>query len=356
MVLFRLALAFFTLSALALPSVAPAQDSPGRPVKIIEVAAAEGANSMRFPAVLQPAAQVVMTFRVSGRLAEFPVQEGMKVKKGDLIGRIDEPRYEAKRLSAQAEYDKAVGDLDRAEKLLASGSMNRRDFDTRTAAVNVALANLNAAAEDVTSMRLVAPFDGIVAKRNVEQFQNVNANEPIVVLQNVEAFDALVNVPSRAVLKGGRQLTASVIVDGLPGRVFPATLRSFSSKPDPETGTYATLLRIEKPADVMLLPGMGATVVPSAKPGADRQIFIPLTAIAASPDGSPFVWVVDGAGAVSKRPVTLGTPGADDAEVQSGLSEGERVVAAGLSQLKEGMVVRAWRPRGGSADAGSQGE
>jgi multidrug efflux system membrane fusion protein len=343
-----------TLAMMAVASCAvigsrgEAQDTSAiiaRPAKIVDVTAAPGVSSASYPGVLRAAEQVDLTFPVSGRLIELPVIAGKTVTTGDLIARLEEPRYEARLASAQAEYDKSLADFRRVEELLAKGVTTRREVDTRRAALEVAEASLNAAKEDVSATRLTAPFVGIVARRHVEPFQNVRANEPIVTLQDLSALDVLIHVPTRAVIESDRRRDAVVTIDGLPGRVFPATVQSFSSEPDPVTQTYAVLLRIVPTPGVVLLPGMAATLRPHEDGGDGKNpvLHVPIGAVAADAGGKSYVWLVEpGSGVVRRRDVTLGSMRGDSVEIASGLRAGDRIVAAGLSHVREGMTVRPW--------------
>ena len=74
--------------------------------------------------------------------------------------------------------------------------------------------------------------------------------------------------------------------------------------------------------------------------GAREEVTIPLTAVAAAPNGDPLVWLVDDAGKVSRRAVTLGAASGGDVVVTEGLLGGERVVSAGVGDIVEGMTVR----------------
>lgn len=334
------------VSSRAAADAASSIDAAPRPAKIVEVIAAGAAAAASFPGVLQAAEQADLTFSVSGRVVELPVTVGAAVKPGELIARIEEPRFEARLASAQAEYDKAEGDFRRAEELIATGAVARRELDARRAALDVATAALNAAREDIAATRLTAPFGGVVAQRRVELFQNIRANEPVVTLQDLSAMDVLIHVPTRAVLISDGRREAVVTIDGLEGRSFAAALRSFSPSPDPVTQSYAVTLRLAPQRDVLLLPGMAAAV--RSADGAESaaktsMVLAPIAAVAADAAGAPFVWRVESdSGEVRRRAVTLGAPRGDQVEVAAGLAAGDKIVAAGLSHLREGLRVRPW--------------
>ncbi|NJN50514.1 MAG: hypothetical protein HC809_00660 [Gammaproteobacteria bacterium] len=98
-----------------------------------------------------------------------------------------------------------------------------------------------------------------------------------------------------------------------------------------------------RPEGVTLLPGMTAQVrVELGANGTGGRMEIPTTALTSAPDGEFFVWVFDPASTrVSRRAVTLGEPRDSGVRIASGLTDGELIVAAGASQLQDGMQVRA---------------
>ena len=77
----------------------------------------------------------------------------------------------------------------------------------------------------------------------------------------------------------------------------------------------------------------------------DAAITVPLAAVAADAQGQPGVWVVNEDGRVARRPIRTGAIVGADIAVVSGLAPGERIVAAGVGALREGMPVRPLEPR-----------
>ena len=102
---------------------------------------------------------------------------------------------------------------------------------------------------------------------------------------------------------------------------------------------------MEVPEGAVILPGMVANVVASTQ-GDSTELVAPLSAIASSPNGKPFVWLVDGGGRVSEQPIALGEARGGDVVVTEGLSQGDLVIAAGVSEILEGMTVRPIRQVG----------
>ena len=171
----------------------------------------------------------------------------------------------------------------------------------------------------------------------------------IVLLQGLDVVHLAFDIPGPDVTEltrnGPDQISNTVLFDALPGQEFAAEIVEFSVQADSATQTYRGRVAVEVPEDAIILPGMIANVI-SSTPGTESQIIAPLSAIAAAADGAPFVWRVDDAGQVSEQSVALGAARGAHVVITSGLSAGDVVVAAGVSEIFDGMTIRPIRSVG----------
>ncbi len=285
---------------------------------------------------------------------------------------------EASVQAAQAQRDQAREEYIRSAQLLERGVIPTAQYQQREAAFRLAEAELVSQQERLTIGRvggrpeeiiaaeaairglktqiqsaknnlsdatLRAPFDGTIAKRNVDNFRNVQAGEAIALIQDLSTVDVSYDLPGADIIAmssiGFDNVASLVTFDSLPGVEMNADLVEFSTQADAATQTYRGRLSVTPPEDLVVLPGMVARVIIRADGPSDTQVVAPFSALAASPDGSAYVWLLDGSSnTVKRRPVELGEILDDFVFVKSGLEEGHRVVTAGLSELQDGMVVR----------------
>lgn len=249
---------------------------------------------------------------------------------------------------AQAEFRVAEANLQAQQEQLRIGQVGGRpeDITASEAAIRGIEAQIKVAQDALSDTTLVAPFDGIVARRDVENFANVQAGQNIVLLQGLDIVHLAFDIPGPDVTEltrnGPDQITNTVTFDALPGQEFAAEVVEFSVQADSATQTYRGRVAVEVPEGAFILPGMIANVI-STTQGSGAQTLAPLSAIAAAPDGQPFVWLVDAAGKVSERAVELGAANGADVVIESGLSEGDVIVAAGVSEILDGMMIRPIR-------------
>lgn len=253
--------------------------------------------------------------------------------------------------TAQANFRVAEANLRAQQEQLRIGQVGGRpeDIAASEAAIRGVDAQLKVAQDALSDTTLVAPFNGIIARRDIENFSNVQAGQNIALLQGLDVVHLAFDIPGPDVTEltrnGPEQISNTVIFDALPGQEFDGEIVEFSVQADSATQTYRGRVAVTVPEGAVILPGMIANVI-SSTPGAGAQLFAPLSAIAATPDGKPFVFVVDEAGKVSEQPVELGAASGADVVVTSGLSEGDVIVAAGVSEILDGMTIRPIRQVG----------
>lgn len=320
------------------------QAETSRPVPIAVVSSSDPAASLRFPGRVRAAQRAELTFNVAGQVMELPVEEGQLINKGDLVARLDDANYTIQMRSALAKYNKARTDYSRVEQLWQrSQAVAKAEVDKQRTAMDVAQAEYALAKKNVDDTRLVAPFTGVVTKRYVENYSNVQDKEPIVSLQDLNNLEIVINVPERVVRNTAKKVLGYAIFADQPATLLPVTLKSFSSESDRQTQTYEVVLALDPGYDMKVLPGMSVDVVPqqAAAGAAVGQVTVPLKAIFSSADGATGVWLFNpDTSRVTLQVVELGDVLGADVVVLKGLIGGEQIATAGVSQLRDGMLVR----------------
>lgn len=256
------------------------------------------------------------------------------VAQAQLDGELSELRVAQANLDAQVEQLRIGQAGGRAEEVEAAEAA-LRGLETQ---IETAQSNL----DDAT---LRAPFTGIIARRDIENFSNIQAGQSVVLLQALSTVNVAFDIPGADVVtlasNGPDLITSQVLFDALPDQLFDAEFVEFSTQADAATQTYRGRVSVVIPNQTFVLPGMVAQVITTAPVTGASRLDVPLTAVAARPDGTSFVWVVDPSNnGVSSRVVSLGSPSGDMVAITEGVEDGETVVTAGVSQLQEGMVIR----------------
>jgi len=317
-----------------------------RPVKTMVVGGSL-AGRLTFPGRVQGARRVEMSFRVRGRLMEFPILEGQTVEQGDLIGRLDPTDYQIAVQEAQARYIKSEADFERYQRLYEKDAVPLSDLDRFRSQRDVANARLEQAQTNLGYTSLRAPFGGRLGEKYVENHEDVNANQPIVSLHNIAFVEIVVDVPEYLLteVREGGAVKAVAQFETVSSTDYPLEFKEASALADPETQTYKITLIMPQPEEIRVLPGMSAlvkvTMEETPEGGGQYAFTVPATAVFAIEDGAQSVWIVDEGGmTVKRREVQVGeVTGRASIRVLEGLEPGDRIVTAAVTRLREGMQI-----------------
>ena len=322
-----------------------------RPAKLVVATRSTTERNLEFPAIIRAIESANLTFQVAGEILELDVLEGQEVERGDVIARLNQRNNQNQVAQAQAEFDNAKAEFERAERLAAEDAISRSVLETRRTTRDIAAAALDNAKKSLGDTVLRAPFDGSISQVSARRFQNVQAKESIATIQTREV-EAVVNMPGTIIARIPQLIPVgvNVLLDSDPDRPIQAEFREAAGAADPETQTYEVSFSFSPPEDLFTLPGMTATVQTTldfagVSDIVPQGVAVPLTAVFAEDDAT-FVWVVDPTSyKISKREVRLGSDTSKDVTVTDGLQGGELLIAAGVTFFNEGATIRPWEPR-----------
>ncbi len=331
----------------------PATAAALRPVKTFVVEAGRASSQRQFPGRIEAARRAELSFRVPGTVREILVKEGDTVAEDTVLARLDATDFRIVLSDRQASYDNSRRNHERARELLPSGNISRLDYDRTEASFKSAEAALRQAQQDLAYTELRAPFAGTVAKRLVQRFEEVAAKEPVISLAQLNSLDVKIDlaetlvrsftVPEQGAIEhASEHAPAWASFEGVPERRFPLKIKEVATKADAKTQTFEITFTMANPADVVVLPGMTATVTVDFRDvvRASGNIWIPASAVLGDAALAPVVWVIDpGTMTVARRAVRVGEMQGERIQVLDGLAGGEEIVAVGASHMAEGMRV-----------------
>ena len=264
---------------------------------------------------LQPVTQVEVGTEVSGTIDRVEVDFNDRVRKGDVLARLDPDQSRAKQRNSRAALALAVAGVEEARATVTetAGKLRRvRDMDSKrmasaeeldTAAaaagravaalavakakVEQAQAQLDADNRTLEKTEIRSPIDGTVLKRQVEPGQTVAASLQTPVLftlaEDLTQMELNVAVDEADVGQVAAGQHAEFTVDAYPNRRFPAIITQVRFAPETVGGvvTYAALLSLNN-ADLSLRPGMTATAEIVVKELND-VVLVPNTALRFTP-------------------------------------------------------------------------
>ncbi|MBC8716721.1 efflux RND transporter periplasmic adaptor subunit [Ochrobactrum sp. Marseille-Q0166] len=318
--------------------------------------------------------------QVSGQLKSVKVEIGDEVKQGDLIAEIDPSPFEkkleiasaqldnlrAQLLNKQAQLNLKKSNATRQRSLLATRAVSQSTIDQADADLAMAEADVKALSAQVRQQeaqlasdkvdlgytKIYSPMVGTVVDQTTKEGETLNAvqSAPTVVTVadlKVMTVEAQVSEADISKLKPGMPVYFTLL--GQPDKRFAGTLRQI--KPTPQTDNnvvlYYALFDVPNPTGELMI-NMSAQVY-FVLANAENVLTVPVAALNTKTDNSgkpqTTVQVVDKNGATTERVVDVGVRNRVQAEVKSGLEEGDKVVVTSASATA-GSSQRGRRPGG----------
>ncbi len=344
------------LSGCSKPEPVENDEMVARPVKLMRIQESGEGDWRTFPAQVQASDKTDMAFRVGGEIDRLPIKSGQVVKKGQLLAQLDPTDYQLQLDDRKARLDLATAQFKRVETMIENGLASSSQFDQSKAELEIARSAYNAAQKNLTYTKLFAPFNGVVSEIYGKANQSVAPMKPVVRLQSEEVLEISLQMPEDLVARvrkdvatGGYQ--PQVIFSALPGKTFYVTYKEHNAAADPQTGSYSVVFVLTRPTELNILPGMTATMrIDMSKVLRDQSVTYTVPANAVFSDSkneidsdTKSLWVVnESIMRAEKRAVKVGQLKQDGLEILSGLSGGELVITAGVHQIQDGQLVRAW--------------
>jgi len=350
----------------------------------VEVATARNAPTSGARTVLnasgyvEPRRRATVAAKITGRVTEVFVDEGMWVEQGQVLARLDDSdarkRYQAylaDRNVARAAIEELEVNLADAERSLRrtlelheDGVASEQDVDSATAAVDAMRARLSytrasmeaanaqvaVAQQDLENYVIRAPFAGVAVSKDAQPGEMVSpvsagggfTRTGISTIVDMTSLEIEVDVNESYIARVQPGQPADAVLDAYPDWHIPTTVRTIIPTADRQKATVKVRLTFDE-LDPRILPDMGIKVafqeaVLENVVASVVQSLVPAAAV--QDDGAqPVVFVLDG-DVVERRAVSVGGKAGTEIEILSGVSAGEQVVVSGLEDLEDGQRVR----------------
>lgn len=316
-----------------------AEPAPAIPVRTVAVARGAVARPVRAAGTVAAKDERSLAFKVGGVVARVAVQEGDRVRRGQVLAALDATELAAGVRQAGEALAKAERDRDRARVLGAQEVVPRAGVEDAETAAAVAAAALDAARFNLGKATLVAADEGFVYRRLAEPGEVVAPGQPILRVSGAgRGFVVRASLPERDVLDVAPGDEATVRLDARPAAPVPGRVTEVARSASRGTGTYLVEIALDPAgAPRNLLAGLTAKVEIARTVPASASV--PLAAIQDGDGASGAVFVVEGARA-RRVPVRIAFLDADLAVLSAGLDGFDRVVTDGASRLTDGAPVR----------------
>lgn len=322
--------------------------------------------------------QATVSSKITGRLLEVAIEEGMVVQAGQTLARLDDAN--ARRALQLAEAQSAAAgtavkelevlvrqaeiDLRRMRDLVTQGIESQSaldqalaDRDSLAARLEAARANVTVAEREVAVRRqdledtfIRAPFDGVVVSKDAQPGEIVSpmsagggfTRTGIGTIVDMTSLEIEVDVNEAFIQRVRPNQPVQASLQAYPEWKIPAHVITTVPAADRQKATVKVRIAFDQLGDPRLLPDMGVKVAfQSETDGANEQrprLLVPERAVRREPDGGIVFVVRDDR--IERRAVAVGGTAGDQVEVRSGLRPGERIVLDPPADLSEASRVK----------------
>jgi RND family efflux transporter MFP subunit len=319
------------------------------PVTVAPVKSVRWEKRLLLAGTLLPAQEARLSAEVEGRVEKTRAEVGDLVKAGQELAQIDTASYQgmvnlntANLNKAEVRAENETRNLERLEKLRASGAVSSTAYDEAVAVqkaavaeVAAAKAQLGAASTALKRSTLRAPFDGSITARLVTEGDFARVGTVMFQIVDDSALRFRGEIPERDAARVKAGQSVRVRVEAWPDKVFEGKLTWVNPAVSPDTRSVGVEARIENRDRVLKahLFARGEIVTDSAA----EVLVVPAESVV-SFVGVDKVYVIAG-GKAQPREVRLGERRSEEQSILSGLEAGEPVIAGGASKVQPGSPV-----------------
>ena len=318
--------------------------------------------------------------KVTGKVTEVLIEEGVKVKEGQVLARLDDTNVKASLQLAEAQLASTRAALEETRVRIKEAELNlgrtaalaknsvsaQADLDHAEAEAQSLKARLEQQKSDVTvAERTVAnwqkqlddtviraPFAGIVTSKNAQPGEMISpvsagggfTRTGICTIVDMESLEIEIDVNESYINRVEAGQSVEATLDAYADWKIPCKVIAIIPTADRQKSTVKVRVGFDK-LDPRILPEMSVKVAfregSGSGPAGERKVTVPKAAVQQQ-DGRDVVLVVQN-GRAERRAVTVNSLGADEAVISAGVAAGEKVVAEWPKGLVDGAAVREKR-------------
>jgi RND family efflux transporter MFP subunit len=319
------------------------------------------AESFEAAGTVRSRTAAIVSPRIPGTISAMHAREGSRVRKGEILARLDARENQAAAAAAEgavedsrraldeAKARRALADsqFERYQKLFSSDVVSRQELDIKETEKELARqgvaraeARLKQAQEQATGAgaladytRITAPISGIITSRQADLGATVFPGQPVFTLEDESGYQLELAIPESLSLKVQPGMSVKITLEAI-GSSFTARIADVVPSADPMSRTFTAKIPLSQKGLKSGMFGRGVISLGSRVSG----MTLPKQAVAER-GALTFAWVLDKDSKAQLRIVKTGKALGERIEILSGISDGERVVVNGGEKISEGARV-----------------
>ena len=279
--------------------------------------------------------EVDLRIEVSGKVIGIYFDEGSRVKRGQLLVKLDDRdlKAELKKLQVQEEFAKQ--DSARQAQLMEVSATTQEVYDAALNRVNTAQAEIALVRVQIDKTEIKAPFSGIIGLREISEGSYLTPATSISLIQEIDPIKLEFKIPEKYVglVKPGMKVNFKITSSD---KLYTATIYAIEPKIDFNTRTVAIRAKSSNPG-LELLPGGFAEIEIILEKLVDALV-VPSQAVI--PDLNGQIVFISKNGKAKRVEVNVGVRMERTIQLTEGVSAMDTVITTGLLQVKNDMAVK----------------
>lgn len=292
-------------------------------------------NKIKVTGTILANEEVEIRSEISGKIEKIFFSEGKRVKKGDILVKVDDSELQAQLLKTQYQKKLAEEKEYRQRTLLEKEAISKQEYDVALTELNTLEAEIQLIKARIAKTEIRAPFDGIIGLRYVSEGSYISPATKISTLQDIDTLKIEFSVPEKYIKSINVGDKINFKIQG-SDKTYRAVIYAVDPKIDPTTRTLQ-VRAIFPNKNYEVLPGSFAEIEVILEE-IPNTILIPAEAIIPSTEGTS-VFIYNNGIALEKK-VETGIRTERFIQIKSGLKPGDTVLTTGLLQLKSGFKVK----------------
>ncbi len=317
----------------------------------IEIARKSLTTQMQYPTRIEGAVNSDVRAKASGYITDVLVEEGEKVKKGQVLFRLETDALNQDAGAAKAQVEAAQVEVNKLEPLVEKGIIS--DVQLQTAKANLAKAksSYNAVTANIDYANIKSPVDGVIGTINFRKGTLVGPSDqiPITTVSDIEKVYANFSMNEKEYLDFLQNTNGETLEDRIKN--FPEVslklangstykekgrIETVSGQVNRITGTVNFRARFDNPGRLLTNGNSGTILIPVDY---DSVLVVPETSTFEQ-QGKTFVYILNDKNEATPKGIEVKTRAKDLVVIKSGIEEGTVVIAKGVGKIRTGTVIK----------------
>ncbi|MEM1214075.1 MAG: efflux RND transporter periplasmic adaptor subunit [Bacteroidota bacterium] len=294
--------------------------------------------------LVQASSSTKYAFKIGGVIERLYVDEGDRIKKGQLLATLRLTEIEAQYRQAQLGLEKAQRDQERVAGLYQDSIATREALENTQTQLDVAQATLKQVDFNRTYAKIYASSAGYIVRKLASSGEVIGPGVAVFVANDAAGrsgwlLECTVTDREWALLQPGD--AADVVLDAYPEQQLAGRVGAKAAQADPVSGGFRVEVRLDQPQRSLAAGMYGNVTITTQKQ--ETTLTIPYDALVEANGKTGFVYVPDGKASVRKVPVTIAQILPDVVQLAGGLQPGQPIVLGNSAFLAPGASIRIQR-------------